>query len=572
MKTNKFNNTCVLPQVYSVESVFQEHSSNLEDINPSKHYRRTPLLSPKERKKSQRTREIFGLYSLLKEEIIEFYDKVSFPKGLSFLDELTKVTESLKINSNQHCEKVFIPQQKINSLIVEFKSLKGSCSSLYEKIFIRKPSSKIEIDFSLFTKPKEISKPEEISSHIEITNLCKFVSGSSGSRIPQVNLFGDLPKPKEFVPALLKVMGQLTNNTAGVWINYDLVLEPVMKLVGINPKCSPWPIRGKEPSSVVRNITYAYRNNKVGYRKNKPLFKRTEVSRVWALTEEGARRARLYNPRGSKKLPSLQKKKIHKHKDPEKVLHPIIPKDKNRSSKWMKKFQLENPNFHKELTYFASRKFSISHRIGLIEDHVNEFLCDLVAKDKVGRYYDSNNIWPKMGHIKGWMYNHIVSQIRKNGTEPVCMSLHGALSESKREALKKIRDGKESNHNLSWAESKGEVSSSKIKNEIVFGEEPDGETYSIKDFVGGDLEEEMNSTINYRQFVKRIVLLLKNNRRSDLLIEIFSEMSAGTPLEDIQESLGLSDKAFAFFHEKIKVTTALSAEECGLGHVLPDLV
>ena len=420
------------------------------------------------------------------------------------------------------------------------------------------------------TLEEELAKISTKGMRSEIVfsgDASKFVTPIlKGNLIPQVDLYGELPKPKEFVPALLKVLGQLTNNTADKWVNYNVVLEPVIRLVGIDPDDCPWPLRGKDPSSVARNITYAYRNNKEGYRSVNALFKKTEVSKVWALTDYGVQQAKLYNPDGASKLDSLEQEDILVSEDATKVLYPILAPGENRSSLWIIE---QGANLSKDLVSYASRRFSISYNIGLIEDHVNEFLCELVEKDKIGRFFDRHGLWPEIGEIKGWMTRNIITQIRKNGREPVCMSLHGALSKRGENLYKKVSNGEVlSKKEKTWFEVRANEIS-KTQNKISIERDDNTKSVSIKDFVGGDLENEMESSLGFDSLITTIVSKLQSSDNSQALTSMLMKLKEGWSFEDLLLTEEYIEVDIYRLMEDIKVAAAEAATQCELHDFVP---
>lgn len=264
-----------------------------------------------------------------------------------------------------------------------------------------------------------------------------------GTPIPQVNLRDPKPpKPKQFKEALLKILGQKTCNTEDVWVLSDEVIVPVLKEVGIDPDNSPWPINsyndpetGKRVIQTLRrNITYAYRNSKEGYLKEgEALFRSSGKSRAWALTEYGARLAETYNPLTTEEI--NKKEELKSNNDMDKIFYEVIPSEENRTIQWINE---QGPELLDKLVKHSAR-FGISRTIGILEDHTNEFLCDLIKTDKIGRWSDrKNGQAPTLGHIKGWLTNHISDQLEKNAREPICRAIHGAETKALRKAKKEL--------------------------------------------------------------------------------------------------------------------------------------
>lgn len=338
------------------------------------------------------------------------------------------------------------------------------------------------------------------------------VAASNGIDISKMDLTREaLPKPKEFKPALVKVLGQMTNNTPKVYVRSEDAIERVLAELGIPVDGCPWTMRGKP--SVHRNIGYAYRNSKEGYKASNPFFVASTDSGKWALNDLGAQEAAKYNPGGSVPSGVVSEPVMRSNK-------PISPED-NRTLRWLNE---QGTQFVEELKAFAAPRFPRSVQLSKIEDHVQTFLLELIAEDKIGGYHDRNGKWPKQTNVLSWWQrNSITSQLRAEGKEPVCMANHGAMTDSRRKAAEK--------GDTSWA--KTPVGTPKVYTGT-------SDNPSLE-FIGGDLEDEMVKQLDSDSFLETVGRKLDEFPDGDVYQQIMRGLSDGGTHCEILQELALPD-------------------------------
>lgn len=224
-------------------------------------------------------------------------------------------------------------------------------------------------------------------------------------------LTGPLPKPKEFKPALVKVLGQMTNNTPRVHVRSEDAITLVLAELGVTSKNCPWPMRGKP--SVRRNIGYAYRNSKEGYKNSNPLFAHSTDSGKWALNELGAKEAAKFNPGGSVPNGAMPA-------PPLRSTRPISPS--NRTLWWLEE---QGPKFIEDLKAFAAARFTGTDRLNKIDALVQVFLTELLVEDKIGNYYDRNRKWPTQTNVLGWWQRHSITMELRAGSKEAPLDFTG---------------------------------------------------------------------------------------------------------------------------------------------------
>ncbi len=88
---------------------------------------------------------------------------------------------------------------------------------------------------------------------------------------------------------------------------------------------------------------------------------------------------------------------------------------KNLTARWI---DLNYKQVHKALTKMVAKRFALSAKAGMAEDHIQEYLMVLIRRDGLAsRIRDGKKIW--MSSIRNWAWNQISSQIRDAGRRPL---------------------------------------------------------------------------------------------------------------------------------------------------------
>ena len=77
----------------------------------------------------------------------------------------------------------------------------------------------------------------------------------------------------------------------------------------------------------------------------------------------------------------------------------------------------------------VSRKFGKSRQMGLVDDHVQEFITHMLEKDTVSRRTKSGKGKPSSSSVAWWCTNHVTTEIRSWGCDASLQGSRGALTE-----------------------------------------------------------------------------------------------------------------------------------------------
>lgn len=102
---------------------------------------------------------------------------------------------------------------------------------------------------------------------------------------------------------------------------------------------------------------------------------------------------------------------------------------------WVHQF-LSGPQ-SKDVTSMLASKYRVSHTGQMVQDHFQNWLVLVLAKDKIGKELDKGGM-PATGHLKRWAFNATRDDIRKESRNPVYRSLWKGMTETD---LKKLREG-----------------------------------------------------------------------------------------------------------------------------------
>lgn len=94
---------------------------------------------------------------------------------------------------------------------------------------------------------------------------------------------------------------------------------------------------------------------------------------------------------------------------------------------------------------YLAKKLPRSAELGKIDDHIMGWVGLAIERNYLAKYLDRGNIAPSL--VCHFMYNKACSDLRKDGRDPSCRALHGALAPH--EVLARNNDG------VSWTERVG---------------------------------------------------------------------------------------------------------------------
>jgi hypothetical protein len=363
-----------------------------------------------------------------------------------------------------------------------------------------------------------------------------------------------MPKPKSFKRAVLKVLGKVTGHDSSIWVLADDVIDLVLQEVGIDPSNSPWPVyhsddEGRSYQTLKRNVTYAYRNSKEGYNNDtKALFRATEKPRAWALTDIGARKSEVFTSDLKGEMPES----INMATDIDELFDEEILPENNRTLAWV---QERGEKLRLQLLK-AAEKFRISKANGLLEDHVHEFLFDMIRRDKIGKWSDRRDgKMPTLSHVKSWLSNHITDQLENSAKEPVCRALYGAETKAIRKSKKRIKEGSDKRSDHRWAKSCVDRPETAC---VAQGREKDD---SVRmDFVCPNSQNSIESGLSLDQMISSIAKDFSAHDQDEIRC-ILRGLSDG-------DELNMSEQMI----QKLRASAAKVAKDSDMCHLIPESI
>ena len=217
------------------------------------------------------------------------------------------------------------------------------------------------------------------------------------------------PTASAFFDPLVYLLGKHSGFRPYVGVQHHLVLDDAIKLAGFGPETE---VKTKDTSSkrrdgVYRRVHFAWRNQMAAYCGSRTPYTARPIaasgSGEWALTEEGAKRA----------------KELRKHYD-----GMVVMTTANTTGKFI------GANFEKlydRAIKYLGHKLPRSNNFNLVEDHVMGWFERVIRRDGLRRRLDEGRR-PAPSQICAWALNGAYTDIRNNGHEPVCRVFHGALT------------------------------------------------------------------------------------------------------------------------------------------------
>jgi len=254
---------------------------------------------------------------------------------------------------------------------------------------------------------------------------------------------GSPPPNLTFIRPLLIVLGRLTNFKDDVFLDRMTVIPDTMREAGIDPDDLAkhgipehgWRMMGQKQKDghedgFVRRIYYAHRNARdkryfprKGEFKGMPFLTSLGPKRGhWGLTKEGVKVA----------------KQLCGVKDSSSST------GGNLTSKFLDKRLTEtgglNGTLYTLMRAAVSVKLPLSASIDIVDDHIQNCLLKLIARDALrGRLLKGQKI--TNSHLATYCVRTGFTDIRKNGTEPVCREMYGARTETERVKQRQAREG-----------------------------------------------------------------------------------------------------------------------------------
>jgi hypothetical protein len=208
---------------------------------------------------------------------------------------------------------------------------------------------------------------------------------------------------------LLHALGTLTDYRPGTPVHMDDVYCKVLELTGVNP--DDYGIQKSSGMPWVRRwVLWAFRNQQAKpayerkFNKGQPGYTVSMGRRQWALNKRGVQLAREQRSQ----FPGY-----------------------NWSSEWLGE-QLATTNLYERLRIHLSQKLSISAASNRVDDHIQAYLADTIAGDKLARQLQSGHP-PTPRKVCEYAARHAYSALRQDGQDAHMRSLFGASTARDRE-------------------------------------------------------------------------------------------------------------------------------------------
>lgn len=216
------------------------------------------------------------------------------------------------------------------------------------------------------------------------------------------------PTATTFHKSVVYLIGKLSGWEAYVSVQAKDVLDDALRLAGIDPSDSPWPLTGRD--GLYRRVGFAVRNQCRGHcGKRDPLC--TILGKgEWALTAVGLAEAQAL--RESFETPEVVE-----------PVEPAKPTGPNATSKWLEQHYLP---LYTRLHSYLERKMPKSAELDKVDDHIQTFFSNLIRRDSLRTRIEEGASIP-YSQVCAWARRSAISEIRDEGTEPVCR-LQGALT------------------------------------------------------------------------------------------------------------------------------------------------
>jgi len=238
------------------------------------------------------------------------------------------------------------------------------------------------------------------------------------------------PRPKEslFYAPVVYLLGRLTNFRPYVGVNHKLIRDDVLRLAGIDPEDSPWPLQSissQNRNGLYRVVHFGFYHQTRQYREEsdalccKPLDPESKGKRGWwALTDLGVKRA--------KALRAIYEGKIRLSCGP------------NTTAQFLG----ENfSRFYDRVTLHLRHRMPRSELFDKVEDHAMSWIERVIQRDGLrSRVVNRKPI--SASQVCVWARRGAYTDIRNEAREPVCRVFHGA------QTAKEIREHAEVN----WTE------------------------------------------------------------------------------------------------------------------------
>lgn len=220
------------------------------------------------------------------------------------------------------------------------------------------------------------------------------------------------PTERVFYDPVIYLIGKLSGWKPYVGVPHLQIRDDVLRLAGIDPANSPWPLKDSSKTSkdgLYRRVHFAWYHQTRKYRVvDRALCARPIKGKRgdWALTELGVKRAKQLREEFEGRI--------------------ILSAEPNVTAQFL---TTDFPKLYSRLTSYLSRKMPKSASHDKVEDHAQTWLERIISRNGLRKRLEQGRR-PAPSQMCAWARRSAYTDIRNEGREPVCRVFHGALTKA----------------------------------------------------------------------------------------------------------------------------------------------
>lgn len=341
------------------------------------------------------------------------------------------------------------------------------------------------------------------------------------------------PSNKTFIEPMLKVLGRKTGFKEGVYVHNKELHVEIVKEAGFDPDNleqygkpeDGWTMWGQHPlkDGLARRIWYAHREcfyDKARKKGMPKLTTRGPKRGTWGLTKLGAEKAKALCDTSNDNSSG----------------------GGNVTSEFLQKRLAETGGLRGTLYGLmesaVKAKLPMSATIGIVDDHIQTCMLKLVQRDALReRILSGTKVTDS--HLATYAVRSGFTDIRRDGTEPVCREMYGARTERERSKMKAERERREREEQEGF-----EVRPTVTKDKRITWHRDDGEWMTIADVedteaVDGDVAM---AQMAFEDTWQRIEAIVRANspRAWQRYVTILHRVTDGWSIKEIARAEGVS--------------------------------
>lgn len=237
------------------------------------------------------------------------------------------------------------------------------------------------------------------------------------------------PTASFFNEVVVVALARLSGWRAYIGVPHHLVCEEVLRLLEIDPQQTHHMLTGRD--GLYRRIGWAVRNQSRRYCGLSIALTTILETGVWAITAYGLKEA-YTKTLDFEERPSPQPEIPVEVVSAEVIPVEVIPVEvvskpgPNVTAKWVE--QHYRP-LYARLQNYLGRKLPKSKELTKVDDHIQTFFANLIRRDGLRTRIEEGKLI-SYSHVCAWVKRSAISEIRDEGTKPVCRVFHGALTKT----------------------------------------------------------------------------------------------------------------------------------------------